>query len=333
MDGNLLPLVTRFLAASPKQDYRVAVHGDREWTLLADPMTLLSPSCHVVCYGAPRMNPTVKHSRWIADRQPLEAKRPQGMTEIILCKDNLLYEGLVSNFAVLLYRNGYILQTAPLDTVLPGTMLANVVEACQLLDCFRWVTPIESISTLEGKLRTFEPPDIVKEIQNKTMQVFLCMSLELKREILRRLNQKMKRLGRLNTQKSASMRSLEHSREEYIDRMRQRIDDGDKIEKEKPLERRKLPKSLPQLPEQEIPEFKNITTVQCPSCNRKFLPDRIEKHRQICMGKASRPQFDPKKMRMKGTELESFKPKKPAKEVKKDKGKWRETHCRSIDDS
>ncbi|KAF0312453.1 Zinc finger C2HC domain-containing protein 1C [Amphibalanus amphitrite] len=72
---------------------------------------------------------------------------------------------------------------------------------------------------------------------------------------------------------------------------------------------------------------------QCPICQRQFNKDRLEKHQTICekSSKKKRKVFDPVKMRVKGTESESYlrkiKSKKPEKEAPKPAKKdWRKQH-------
>lgn len=64
-------------------------------------------------------------------------------------------------------------------------------------------------------------------------------------------------------------------------------------------------------PDESIPEFQNNDTSECMSCGRSFNSERIDKHSQICKGTRSRPVFDLKKQRLKGTEMENFKPTAP----------------------
>lgn len=47
---------------------------------------------------------------------------------------------------------------------------------------------------------------------------------------------------------------------------------------------------------------------QCPICTRSFAKDRLDKHKVICekSGKKKRKVFDPVKMRVQGTESESY---------------------------
>lgn len=59
-----------------------------------------------------------------------------------------------------------------------------------------------------------------------------------------------------------------------------------------------------------VPEKKTIKMTACSICSRTFALDRIQKHMNICGATASkkRPSFDGRRMRIKGTELENFKP-------------------------
>ncbi len=59
----------------------------------------------------------------------------------------------------------------------------------------------------------------------------------------------------------------------------------------------------------------NINLKPCPNCGRKFTIDRLSIHTNTCGNEKKRKIFDATKMRVKGTEAESFFTKKKA-EVK-----------------
>jgi zinc-finger of a C2HC-type len=50
----------------------------------------------------------------------------------------------------------------------------------------------------------------------------------------------------------------------------------------------------------------SMKLVKCSNCNRSFRQERIDTHQNVCINQKKRPVFDEEKMRMKGTELETF---------------------------
>jgi hypothetical protein len=54
----------------------------------------------------------------------------------------------------------------------------------------------------------------------------------------------------------------------------------------------------------------NLNLRPCPNCGRKFAADRLAVHVDACGGQKKRKVFDSTKMRVKGTEAESFVSKK-----------------------
>ncbi|KAI8925539.1 aminotransferase [Entophlyctis helioformis] len=118
----------------------IGVHCDP----LAKPDTARPAS--VVVYGRPRINPAAKSTAWISDRKYIEQARPSDCQESILADDQgRLYEGTVTNFAVLVVEQGddgsqgVAIITAPVDGVLEGMSLLILQEACRRLGIpFRW---------------------------------------------------------------------------------------------------------------------------------------------------------------------------------------------------
>jgi hypothetical protein len=64
----------------------------------------------------------------------------------------------------------------------------------------------------------------------------------------------------------------------------------------------------------------------CPNCGRNFAADRLQKHINVCTHQKQRKVFDATKMRVKGTEAESFLRKKKPQEVKSRPSNWRVKH-------
>lgn len=81
--------------------------------------------------GLPRHQPMAKNTRWVTDRFPLETSRQPSHTETILHLDGALYEGLTTNFYVVI--DACTIMTAPENTVYPGTMRTVVLQACDHL--------------------------------------------------------------------------------------------------------------------------------------------------------------------------------------------------------
>ena len=93
--------------------------------------------------GPPRQVPIGKDSGWVAQRQPLEALRPRGAAEILLCtQQGFILEGLVTNFYIICGPSSVeneqqegeeevVLYTAGMeDGVVWGTMRQRVLQAC-----------------------------------------------------------------------------------------------------------------------------------------------------------------------------------------------------------
>ncbi|KAI9357954.1 hypothetical protein DFJ73DRAFT_820015 [Zopfochytrium polystomum] len=100
-------------------------------TTVPKPSRELVP-CNVALYGTPRKFPTVKDTLWIRLRAPLEDQL-RSATELILSDHNgNLHEGLTTNFfcGVPSSDGGITLQTAPMNSVLPGTLVEAVLSAC-----------------------------------------------------------------------------------------------------------------------------------------------------------------------------------------------------------
>lgn len=107
---------------------------------------------HLAVMGPGRSLPNVKHSEWVRTRQVLEHSRPTDVTEVILSNDgDSLLEGMVSNFFVVLSPRTYVtdkaighsfdidgkeswegivVQTAPLEGVLPGVLRQLILQIC-----------------------------------------------------------------------------------------------------------------------------------------------------------------------------------------------------------
>jgi branched-subunit amino acid aminotransferase/4-amino-4-deoxychorismate lyase len=108
--------------------------------------------------GPPREIPVGKDSGWVAQRQQLEALRPPGAAEVLLCtQDGRLLEGLVTNVYIIAEgtnnggekdTEGPVLLTAGMeDGVVWGTMRQRVLAAASDLG----LRVIETAPPAEGR--------------------------------------------------------------------------------------------------------------------------------------------------------------------------------------
>jgi Amino-transferase class IV len=76
---------------------------------------------------------TVKTTAWVRERHQLDALKARlNVGEIVTYQENLLYEGLITNFIVVMKNSDglFYLQTAPLDAVVVGTCLQSLIAVC-----------------------------------------------------------------------------------------------------------------------------------------------------------------------------------------------------------
>ncbi|KAF9318526.1 hypothetical protein BG003_011070 [Podila horticola] len=109
--------------------------NDKEPTLLAHFEPLRSPKtprCKVEVQGSPRHHATAKDSQWVRDRSKLVEALSKDSNEALLLDETTqdVYEGLSSNFFAL-ERDTKTVVTAPLDSVLTGTILRVVLSVCE----------------------------------------------------------------------------------------------------------------------------------------------------------------------------------------------------------
>lgn len=168
-----------------------------------------------------------------------------------------------------------------------------------------------------------------------------------KHQILARLNReykisqsKLQQSGLPQATKSSSFKSLEDTRSDYIEKLKNRIKQLEQTsaapqapyKTETNHDRKQIPelKPIQRISSAKITPIKNIKNsmnaepeidhnmklIECKSCNRKFRAERIELHQNTCRKlQKSRPVFDEAKMRIKGTDLETF-TKAPSKPIK-----------------
>ncbi|KAF9369349.1 hypothetical protein CPB97_003665 [Podila verticillata] len=155
---------------------------DKNPTLLAhfEPLRApKTPRCKVEVHGSPRHHATAKDSQWVRDRSELEKALAKDSNEALLLDEATqdLYEGLSSNFFAV-HRSTKTVVTAPLDSVLTGTILKVVLNVCEqhnipvkfafpnlkhvndwegafISSTSRLVLPIESIVLPDGSTKQF----------------------------------------------------------------------------------------------------------------------------------------------------------------------------------
>jgi branched-subunit amino acid aminotransferase/4-amino-4-deoxychorismate lyase len=114
-----------------KNDQRItlakSIHGG---SLFAFIETISSPPsrCRVNSVEYSRIKPGIKTTSWTTERAKIEI--PKGFEENILVKNDRIYEGLSSNFFAVRREEGkFVVETAPDDVILPGTIRKAVIEA------------------------------------------------------------------------------------------------------------------------------------------------------------------------------------------------------------
>ncbi|KAF8948706.1 Chitin synthase, class 1 [Haplosporangium gracile] len=150
--------------------------------------------CKVEVHGSPRHHATAKDSQWVRDRAALEAGLSKDTNEALLLDDasQNLYEGLSSNFYAF-DRQSQSVVTAPLDSVLQGTILKVVLAVCEKqkipvefkfpnLKCIdhwegafitstsRFVLPIETIVLPDGSEKKFDESPVIELIRSHVFQ-------------------------------------------------------------------------------------------------------------------------------------------------------------------
>ncbi|KAF9285121.1 hypothetical protein BGZ68_004136 [Mortierella alpina] len=149
-----------------------------------------TPRCTVEVQGSPRQQATAKNSQWVRDRKGILASMSKDSNEALLVDGATqdVYEGLSSNFFVL-HRKRQSIITAPLDSVLEGTILRSVISVCKeksipieyscpnlkhidewegafLSSMSRLVLPIEKMILPGGLIKQFEPSSTIEFIRD-----------------------------------------------------------------------------------------------------------------------------------------------------------------------
>lgn len=101
-------------------------------TLIA---TDVAQSVSLMLFGIPRINPLAKNSSWLLERRYITDRKPKYCDECILHDaDGNLYEGTVSNLVFIVNEsedsNDYSVVSAPLGTVLEGSVLTMLEKVC-----------------------------------------------------------------------------------------------------------------------------------------------------------------------------------------------------------
>ncbi|KAJ3355679.1 hypothetical protein GGF32_001845 [Allomyces javanicus] len=133
-----------------------------------------------------RGNAAAKDSAWVAGRQALiDAYLTPDVNEVVLVDGSDVYEGLSSNFIAVVEKDGgeVVLQTAPLDAVLTGTILRAVIEDDQtpvkvefafpqVGEIGKWhAAAVTSTSRLVTPIRTVEVVDVVSGKVEKVVEL------------------------------------------------------------------------------------------------------------------------------------------------------------------
>ncbi|KAI1311601.1 Sulfhydryl oxidase 1 [Mortierella claussenii] len=150
--------------------------------------------CKVEIHGAPRHHATAKDSQWVRDRRELEAALDKDTNEALLLDDTTqdLYEGLSSNFYAFDRKHRAVL-TAPLGSVLQGTILKVVLSVCKdenipvrytfpnlehiddwegafISSTSRLVLPIEKLVLPDGSVKEFAESPTIELIRDRVLQ-------------------------------------------------------------------------------------------------------------------------------------------------------------------
>ncbi|KAF9951491.1 hypothetical protein BGZ70_000952 [Mortierella alpina] len=149
-----------------------------------------TPHCKVEVHGSPRKQATAKNSQWVRDRSAILASMSKDSNEALLVDDATqdVYEGLSSNFFVL-HRKRQSIITAPLGSVLEGTIMRSVIRVCKeksipveysfpnlkhidewegafLSSMSRLVLPIEKLILPGGRIKQFESSPTIESIRD-----------------------------------------------------------------------------------------------------------------------------------------------------------------------
>ncbi len=98
------------------------------------------PYVSVIVANGERKYSNIKSSEWIEDRKKYEVLIKGETNEVVLEKDQQLYEGLSSNFYIVKNNTLY---TAPLDKVLPGTIQKLVCKITPIIFDFPCLNEIQ----------------------------------------------------------------------------------------------------------------------------------------------------------------------------------------------
>ena len=132
----------------------------------------------IIGSGEPRVFPFAKETGWITERKYLEQlkKENNDADELILSETDssgrmLLFEGLITNFFVIMKEKGkFIIQTAPTERVLPGTMRKLIIEFSKALgfevrfECPNWNNRKQWLASFVTSVT--KPCFFIKEMRN-----------------------------------------------------------------------------------------------------------------------------------------------------------------------
>ncbi|KAG0325763.1 hypothetical protein BGZ99_000208 [Dissophora globulifera] len=191
----------------------------KEPTLVAhfEPLkTPKAPTCKVEVLGSPRKHATTKDSQWVRDRKEIEVLMAEDSNEALLVDENTqdVYEGVSSNFFALDRKRGTLL-TAPIGSVLQGTIQKVIINVCQaqnipveytfpnlnhiqswegafISSTSRLVLPIDKLVLADGSVKEFtESPtlelirrEVLKECQRHVENLLLAQDVKLDQTVL-----------------------------------------------------------------------------------------------------------------------------------------------------
>ncbi|KAG0199050.1 hypothetical protein BGX28_007611 [Mortierella sp. GBA30] len=166
-------------------------------TLVAHFEPLNTPTtarCTVEVHGSPRHQATAKNSQWVRDRCHISASMSKDSNEALLMDDSTqdLYEGLSSNFYAF-DRKRRVILTAPLGSVLEGTIMKSVMQICKaehipvefsspnlkhidewegafISSMSRLVLPIEKLILPDGFVKHFEMSPTIELIRDRVQK-------------------------------------------------------------------------------------------------------------------------------------------------------------------
>ncbi|KAJ1931684.1 hypothetical protein FBU59_006630, partial [Linderina macrospora] len=161
-------------------------------------------SCWVRFAAGKRSNPEIKTLDWVHQRARLEALIQPPVNEVVLVEGMQFFEGLSSNFFVTRRSPtsflGYELVSAPLDRVLLGTVMKNVLDICKQdgirvvfepdVELDRWsgafvsstsrlVLPVSRVVLPDGQVADLSVDPLVTHLRRRVLELAVSRSVEI----------------------------------------------------------------------------------------------------------------------------------------------------------